>query len=133
MQSLEVICASRAHCPTCRNKDGGRAWRESLAQAFIVPGDAPDFTCPYGLEWGANPESIDTSPQPIQPVPRDQWPLAVRVVARLKRDGEPGIGTTLARLIAGVGGEQYKRLMKRIGIDCGCAARQAMLDATYPY
>jgi hypothetical protein len=23
--------------------------------------------------------------------------------------------------------------MKRIGIDCGCAARAAMLDAKYPY
>jgi hypothetical protein len=67
-----------------------------------------------------------------QAVPRDQWPLAVRVIARLAKPDERGIGQTLTRLIGMAGGEQYKRLMKRIGVDCGCAARAANLDAMYP-
>lgn len=64
-------------------------------------------------------------------MPREKWPLAVRVVARLAQPGENGVGDTLARLI--VGGEKFKRLMKRVGVDCGCAVRQRHLNALYGY
>lgn len=84
--------------------------------------------CPAGRFEGA------PRPQPLTTLNRTaRWPLGVRVIARLKRDGEKGIGDTMARLLAGIGGEAYKRLAKRIGIECGCAARQAMLNARYPY
>jgi len=48
---------SHAHCGACRAKDGGRQWRESLANAFELPPDAPDFTCPHGRPWGYIPPS----------------------------------------------------------------------------
>lgn len=45
-------CRSFAHCSTCRDLEGGRAWRQSIATACSVPNDAPDFVCPRGLPWG---------------------------------------------------------------------------------
>lgn len=45
-------CKSNIHCVTCRDKEGGRAFRESLGRMFILPVDAPDFVCPYGKDWG---------------------------------------------------------------------------------
>ena len=44
-------CQSRAHCTVCRNFDGGRAWRQSIAAVYSIPGKT-DFACPYGLPWG---------------------------------------------------------------------------------
>lgn len=45
-------CQSRAHCGACRDREGGRTWREGLAAAFVLPADAPDFACPHGVAWG---------------------------------------------------------------------------------
>lgn len=50
--SLLPICASGRHCQTCRDLEGGRQWRIDLAMVRMVPDDAPDFTCPRGVEWG---------------------------------------------------------------------------------
>jgi hypothetical protein len=132
---LEIICASRTHCGTCRDREGGRAWRASLAAHYVVPGGAADFACPHGVEWGtaAAPLSPDADGAiPPQPIPRDRWPLSVRIVAKRAEPGEGGVGDTFKRML-GEGGELFKRLTKRIGIDCGCAARQAHLNAIYPY
>jgi hypothetical protein len=87
--------------------------------------------CPLGKFDPSYVHPPTPKPKPPDPVPRDQWPLAVRVVARFKQDGEQGIGDTLARLI--VGGDEFKALMEAIGVDCGCSARQAHLNALYPY
>lgn len=53
---LSTHCNSRAHCKTCRNKQGGHKWRESLKKAFAVPNDVVDFDCPYGMTW--NDETV---------------------------------------------------------------------------
>jgi hypothetical protein len=45
-------CRSGAHCGTCRDRDGGRAWRASLASLYVLPPAAPDFACPHGRAWG---------------------------------------------------------------------------------
>ncbi len=49
----DTACTSRAHCRACRDREGGRPWRESLARHFTVP--AVDFDCPHGGEWGQLP------------------------------------------------------------------------------
>jgi hypothetical protein len=72
-------------------------------------------------------------PKPTQPVPRDQWPLIVRGLAMLATEADKGVGDTLARLLAHVGGEKYKRITKRLGYDCKCSAGQANLNALYGY
>lgn len=47
-----AACLSRAHCVTCRDRDGGRSWRVSLGRAFTLPQLTIDFDCPYGVPWG---------------------------------------------------------------------------------
>lgn len=46
-----AACRSRRHCRTCRDRDGGRAWRAALAATFALPPGAPDFDCPHGIPW----------------------------------------------------------------------------------
>lgn len=51
MKPLSVICDTQAHCAACRDREGGRAWRQSLRTAFVLPG-GDDFECPSGKPWG---------------------------------------------------------------------------------
>jgi hypothetical protein len=74
-------CKGRAHCGTCRNREGGRAWRESLGVAFILPAGAPDFPCPYGVPWGAvtcarclGPHATSDCPIPDDYIPGNEGP-----------------------------------------------------------
>ena len=41
----------------CRDREGGRAWRIGLSIICELPPDAPDFACPWGLQWGYQPPS----------------------------------------------------------------------------
>lgn len=50
-------CTCKVNCPTCRDKDGGRQWRELLRKAFRLPNDETDFECPHGLPWGCGPQT----------------------------------------------------------------------------
>ena len=52
-----AACRSRYHCATCRNLEGGRTFRISLGLVKELPSDAPDFSCPHGIEWGAFPKT----------------------------------------------------------------------------
>lgn len=46
-----IHCLSRKHCDTCRNLEGGRKWRGSIKELFVIPNESVDFQCPYGKEW----------------------------------------------------------------------------------
>ena len=48
-------CRSRAHCETCRDREGGRATRAHWAKRYALPGGAVDFACPFGGKWGTPP------------------------------------------------------------------------------
>ena len=48
-----VACSAGTHCGTCRDRNGGRAWRASLAAIFELPPGGVDFTCPHGKAWNA--------------------------------------------------------------------------------
>lgn len=73
-------------------------------------------------------------PLPKGPLPRDQWPLTARIVAKLATAEDQGVGDTIARVIDPLGGEIYKRWHRRItGRDCGCNDARARLNALYPY
>jgi hypothetical protein len=70
------------------------------------------------------------------PVPNraSEWPRRIRLIAKFKRDGERGVGDTLARRLGAVGGEVWKKWYEHLtGTDCGCGERQARLNARYPY
>lgn len=46
-------CRLMQLCGPCRERSAeGTAFRESLARAWQVPADAPDFACPRGVAWG---------------------------------------------------------------------------------
>jgi len=67
-------------------------------------------------------------------VPRDQWPLWARLASALAKDGDKGIGDTIARTIGPVGGDAFKAwYQKVVGQDCGCGDRAAWLSARFPY
>ncbi len=69
-----------------------------------------------------------------KPIPREQWPRAARLIAWRKRDGETGVGDTLARILGNVGADGLAHWYEKItGHDCGCANRQAKLNAIFPY
>jgi hypothetical protein len=72
--------------------------------------------------------------------PATEWPLAVQLIAKLKRPGDKGVGDTLARafnlipVYRGMGaGEAFKALMAQIGVDCRCNSRREWLNQNYPY
>lgn len=60
-------------------------------------------------------------------------PAWVRLVAYFRLPEDAGIGDTVARYAAMLGGEQFKALSKKIGLPCGCTERQAEWNAKYPY
>jgi len=54
-------------------------------------------------------------------------------IAWMRRPGEIGVGDTLERLLANVGGRKIKQALERLGKDCGCPGRQAWLNKRFPY
>ena len=68
-----------------------------------------------------------------QPIPRDQWPILARIIARLASATDKGVGDTIARSL-GSPGEWFKTAFKTLtGKSCGCSDRQAHLNALYSY
>lgn len=72
-------------------------------------------------------------PKPPEPVPYAEWPWWAKLVAKRRKDGEAGVGSTFERLAAGVGGKRFEAWAKRRGINCGCAARRSRWDQTMRY
>lgn len=67
------------------------------------------------------------------PIPRADWPILARTIARLAQPGERGVGDTIAARL-GAGGEWFKSAFVTLtGRDCGCNSRQAHANALYPY
>jgi hypothetical protein len=62
------------------------------------------------------------------------WPVWARAIARKRIESETGVGDTVARIIAPVGGDVFKVwYRKATGRDCRCLQRQAGLNQRYPY
>ena len=58
-------CRREAHCGTCRDLEGGRAWREQIAERFAV--ESVDWPCPKGHPWGYVPS--ERTPAKREPEP----------------------------------------------------------------
>ena len=97
-------CRSGGHCRTCRDLEGGRAWRQSLAARFELPPGAPDFACPHGKAWGYRPPD------------RGLGDTVERVLRAT------GIGRVAKRLIRALTGKP-----------CGCGQRRERLNRLMPY
>jgi hypothetical protein len=72
--------------------------------------------------------------RPVQPVPRDQWPLVVKAMALAAKPEDKGVGDTAKRMLAGMGADALAKLYEQAtGRECGCKDRAARLNALYPY
>ena len=68
-----------------------------------------------------------------QAVPYEDWPIWAKLIALRKIDSDVGVGDTVQRYAAKIGGERFKKLAKRLGIPCGCSERQAQWNTRYKY
>jgi hypothetical protein len=67
-------------------------------------------------------------------VPKEDWPLWARAVARLKKDVDAGVGDTIERVIGKTSSEAFKKWFKAItGHDCGCTQRKEYFNERFPY
>lgn len=67
------------------------------------------------------------------PLPRSDWPMLVRVVARFATDDDKGVGDTVKRAAKMIGAEMVTKVLKAAGVECGCNKRRAWMNARYPY
>ena len=108
---------SHGTCVRCEHNTD-RAWHEKQVQVMLTIGAT-----------NARPSIAPRSP--VQPVPRDKWPIGVKLIAEARKPGDTGVGDTVHRLIPKA--DELIAWMKRIGIDCGCADRRAALNQRFPY
>ena len=108
---------------------------DPLKRDIIALSDAGN--CPKGYFSGgstANATAATHSP-PLpspQPVPYDHWPAYATLAATKAAPGDVGVGSTIKRVL-GVAGEAFKAVLRGAGLNCGCDARAAAMDAEYPY
>lgn len=76
---------------------------------------------------------LDLVPVVVAPVPKADWPMWAKSVALLKTQEDTGVGDTIERQLAKVGGEQFKAFAEKIGIPCGCSDRRDNFNLLYPY
>jgi len=89
-----------------------------------------------GIRCDGKPVDIDSLPNQVvvvttsKPPPR---PLLIQGISRQRIPSDTGVGDTVERILAKMGGDQFKWVMKRLGVDCGCGSRQEWLNRVYPY
>lgn len=73
-------------------------------------------------------------PPPPQPIPEKDWPVWVKGVAKLRQEGEIGVGDTVHRLLTTLGVAWFWQqfMVKMLG-NCNCEARRVALNARHPY
>jgi hypothetical protein len=108
-----------------------------MGKRFII--DVRDFECPFGKQW-----TTPASTPPPPPKSTAPWPLAVKLIAKMRKPDDVGVGDTLARVFNVIpvyrdmgAGDAFKTLMATIGVGCGCgdslSGRQGKLNERFPY
>lgn len=64
---------------------------------------------------------------------QDKWPAWVKLIAVKQEPQDIGVGDTAQRLLAKLGGEVFKKMLKRACLPCGCDVRQFEWNVLYPY
>jgi len=57
----------------------------------------------------------------------------VALVSKLRTPEDRGVGDTLERLLAKVGGRKIKHLLRLANLPCRCDDRQRWLNERFPY
>jgi hypothetical protein len=140
-------CRGGANCATCRDYLGGESWRREQMRSHDVPDGVSIWPCPDGKPWTntggiippvvkvtsvAGSPSLALAASPVVPVPAAEWPAWTKLIVRLKKPDDKGVGSTVQRL-TGKWGKKFEAWMKKAGADCGCSARRERWDALYPY
>lgn len=68
-----------------------------------------------------------------QRIRRDREQRLIAWVRWFATDTDCGVGDTLERLLARVGGRAIKAQLERLGINCGCQDRIQWLNTRFPY
>lgn len=70
----------------------------------------------------------------VSAIPYFCWPLWAKSIGNFRRQGETGIGDTVARIIGPENSEKFKTWYEmEFGKPCGCKGRQQRLNDMYPY
>ena len=81
--------------------------------------------------------AVVQAPKPrVEPVPRAQWPLWAKALARSRfhHAEDIGMGDTIVHLIGNTRSDRFKKWFERkFGRSCGCSDRQQWLNRLFPY
>lgn len=125
---VNTICPVGVNCGECRNKEGGRRWRDDAAKFYQMPEGGTDFPCPYEKPWGFTPPPWVVPPPP-EPTLEDR--LAAEV-DRAAQEGRP-LGETSHDILKAMGAERVAAFWTwATGRDCGCQKRREWLNQHFP-
>ena len=111
--SLLKIVGNVGVCSVCPHNTAKGVWPNMAAQVYV--------------------EVVVPPRQPADPLPAEQWPRVVKILAKLAKAGEAGAGDTTARIFGNAGGA-FKVWFKRIfGKSCGCGDRQQWMNERFTY
>lgn len=116
---MKLIQCRRHHLEQ-RCRERGATWEQ--VQPCVVTEDGDTIT-------------VDVD-HPTYPSKTNQryWPRLARLVAKLRKDGERGVGDTLARVFRRIGAKSMADAYTLLtGQPCGCADRQRKLNERWPY
>jgi hypothetical protein len=75
-------------------------------------------------------QPVDGKAQTPKPPQTPSW---VGIVSYFRSSEDTGVGDTVQRYAAMLGGELFKAWAKRIGLPCQCTQRQAEWNQRWPY
>ncbi len=83
--------------------------------------------------YGELQKKYSPAANPVQPIPRKDWPLWAKGLAIMSKPKDKGIGDVARRMIGAENSEAFKKWFKdTTGKDCGCTGRQRRWNIEYP-
>lgn len=58
------------------------------------------------------------------------WPAWAKALAKLRADGDVGVGDTVHRLVMG---DQVEAMLRTLGVKCGCTDRRKWMNERFEY
>lgn len=129
MMPCDSTCPDPKLCAKYNRHVSGRLWQLWKCATDGACGDIDRNAAVAFKSRLENPASIS---EPV--VAQAPWPVAVKLVGILRNDADTGVGDTIARQLDRFGADALKTMYKKLtGHDCGCANRQQVLNAMFPY
>ena len=85
-------------------------------------------------KYKVNNTKSKITPQEPNAIPESEWPFWAKQVAKMRQDGDIGVGDTIARTIGVKTSQTFKSWYKDLfNKDCGCDFRQDLWNKQYKY